>query len=249
MHSMKDKIHGIFLGCYLGDRSGMPVEGWTSDEIARKYGRISSLLPNGRTTDDWQLTKAVAEGLIAGGLDMDAQAVAHRKAAQLDTYGWGGGTRESVYRLSMGTHWSKTGQLLSSCNGVAMKVSPLGALAAAMTPRRKEVYEFAMKLARMTHISKVAAASGLAQVAAVEYCLRTKRFIKNQFVDAVVNASQMAAGVQVMLGVDEPDITARFAMLNKRLTPKRINKETSNVPGMVQIPFSRSSFWEGSHRS
>src|SRR4051812_1703215 len=80
----RDKVLGMFLGVALGDALGMPAEGLAAENIAVRFGRLDRYhpanghpwlgdWPQGATTDDWQLTRAVAEAILqSGGLDMDA---------------------------------------------------------------------------------------------------------------------------------------------------------------------------------
>ena len=80
----RDRVAGCLLGVAIGDALGMPVETYDADRISRDFGRITDYRPAkghpwydgspvGTTTDDWQLTRAVAEGILdGGGLDLDA---------------------------------------------------------------------------------------------------------------------------------------------------------------------------------
>src|SRR5262245_62812350 len=97
----RDKVLGMFLGVAIGDALGMPAEGHSAPDIAAQFGRLDRFhpvsghqwlgdLPKGTTTDDWQLTKAVAEAIIqSGGLDMDAIAAWHVRAFHESVRGWG----------------------------------------------------------------------------------------------------------------------------------------------------------------
>jgi len=75
----RDKVVGMFLGVAIGDALGMPAEGHAAEDIAAKFGRLDRYhpvsghrwlgdLPKGATTDDWQLTRAVAEAIIHAGV-------------------------------------------------------------------------------------------------------------------------------------------------------------------------------------
>jgi ADP-ribosylglycohydrolase len=76
VHVTKDKIVGMFLGCFIGDTLGKVVETWKPDTIQRVYGRLTEIVSpehhkwfkgqaKGLWSDDTQLTIAVARGLIA----------------------------------------------------------------------------------------------------------------------------------------------------------------------------------------
>jgi ADP-ribosyl-[dinitrogen reductase] hydrolase len=231
----KEKIVGMFVGAFIGDTLGKPVETWRPDRIKEIYGRLTTIEspahhkwfkgePAGTWSDDTQLTVAVAEGMIAaGGLDMDAQKEVHVKALRESTNGWGGSTRESVRRMANGKHWSQSGQGGSDVgrgtgagNGVPMKIAPVGAWVA-LSANPSEVYgeavRFAVDLSRMTHQTSVSASAALAQMTAIEACLRNTpdTFSPDRFIDAVVGASFIGSTIIPETGPD--NITERFKLL------------------------------------
>lgn len=140
---LRDKIRGMFLGIAIGDALGMPVETFTAEEIATKYGRITTYIrPDGhkwfdgceagRWTDDTQFSLAVAESLIrCGGLDMEDMARAHLASYRECDLGFGKSTRRAMERLARGVPWSECGKpeslLDGTGNGVVMKIAPLAA--------------------------------------------------------------------------------------------------------------------------
>jgi len=194
--NIEDKIYGMFYGIFLGDALGMPVETWTAERIAKTYGRVTKFLvpdghkwfdgqPAGQPTDDWQLSKAVAEALILSGLNMDTQANFHIQAFQDSTNGWGRSTRESVRRLINGCNWKNSGQPMGVGNGVAMKIAPLGAYAAANPDQFNACRDFACDLALMTHKSSLGVISGLTHMRGIFYCLTRDEFPVDEFINAV----------------------------------------------------------------
>jgi|ETNvirnome_2_300_1030623.scaffolds.fasta_scaffold00352_3 ADP-ribosylglycohydrolase len=197
MNMIEDKIRGMFYGIFLGDALGMPVETWTAERIAETYGRVTKFLvpdghkwfagqPAGCPTDDWQLSKAVSEALIlSNGLNMDTQANFHIQAFQDSTNGWGRSTRESVRRLINGSHWQNSGQPMGVGNGVAMKIAPLGAYAAANPDQFNACRDFACNLALMTHKSSLGVLSGLIHMRGIFYCLTRDEFPVDEFINAV----------------------------------------------------------------
>jgi ADP-ribosylglycohydrolase len=203
----------MFLGVAIGDALGMPAEGHSAQDIAAKFGRLDRYypvsghrwlgdLPKGTTTDDWQLTRAVAEAIIqSGGLDMDAIAAWHVRAFHESVRGWGPTTREAVAALARGTPWTCSGQTdkpdRGLGNGVCMKVAPVGAYLAATAPAGDhempaEATRFLVDLARMTHFTSMGVASGLVQTTALSECLRCtpRDFQVESFIQAVVAASR-----------------------------------------------------------
>ena len=187
----RDKIRGMFLGVAIGDALGMPVETLTAEQIKEKFGRIDHYIRpdghkwfNGREagtwTDDTQLTLVVAESLIAKGeIDLDDLAARHIAALKEGDLGWGPSTREAVQRLAAGVHWSESGKSEKPNrgygNGVAMKVAPIATYLATVDWENfkwETFQEKVIQLAHMTHASKMAAASALAQIEAVSHCLK-----------------------------------------------------------------------------
>lgn len=158
--NLQSKITGALLGVMIGDAMGMPVEMMTPEEILKATdgkgvtGFISPLqrrisdtmnLKPGMTTDDWQLTKVVAESLLrCDGFDLTDMALGHVKALEESTFGWGTTTRKGLEDLKeyfdsrgvsgrslttapIGTV-NNAGVSRGCGNGVAMKIAPLGFL-------------------------------------------------------------------------------------------------------------------------
>jgi len=199
----KDKITGLFTGILLGDSAGAPVEGFSQEKIKEKYGRITTLLAPDRSwnkdgstkagtpTDDWQLSKAVAEGLIlSNGLKMPLQAYLHVRSAIQSTKGWGRSTKHSVERLYKGVHWKHSGQEMGVGNGVIMKFGSVGAYSSSTSlSTLKECKKFAIKLAKMTHKTVLAMSSGVIHMMAIRYCLQTKKFDTNKFIKIILDTA------------------------------------------------------------
>jgi ADP-ribosylglycohydrolase len=209
----RDKVVGMFLGVAIGDALGMPAEGHSAQDIAGRFGRLDRYhpvtghqwlgdLPKGATTDDWQLTRAVAEAIIeSGGLDMDTIAAWHVQAFHDSVRGWGPTTQEAVAALASGTHWTQSGRTSKPDrglgNGVCMKVAPVAAYLAAALPvanneMSAEATRFLVDLAQMTHYTSLGVASGLCQTSALFECLRCAPgdFQAASFIQAVVAGAQ-----------------------------------------------------------
>ncbi len=153
--TLKDKIRGCFLGVAIGDALGAPVETMTHYQIlkATNHAEITGYAPQmqtkikgtrklepGSTTDDTQLTLAVARSLIRCG-GFNAYDQARELVAEFDrtTFGWGKSTTAGAQELKK---WFKTngakgrrpdmdapprmrGPGTGGGNGVAMKIAPL----------------------------------------------------------------------------------------------------------------------------
>lgn len=132
-----------------GDAIGLPVEVMSAADIKQLYGHINGLepptknrfypgeYPAGTTSDDTELSVAVAQSLIrADGFDIADQAREHlqvfrrapkrqRDDGSVSVRGWGRSTTEAMQRLDGGVAPELSGQLDGKGNGVVMKLAPL----------------------------------------------------------------------------------------------------------------------------
>lgn len=139
-----DKIQGCLLGVMLGDALGMPWEALTRKEIieltdgrgvtgfqeAPRKIEDNKQLKLGETTDDWQLTKVVADSLLErNGFDRDHMAYAHVEALKNGDARWGKTTLNAISGLASGRIWLKDQKMIrrpGACStGVMMKIAPL----------------------------------------------------------------------------------------------------------------------------
>jgi len=211
--TLRDKVIGMFLGIGIGDALGAPVETYNRKQIAalgpiRKYIQAPSdhkwhaNLPPGTTTDDTQLTLAVARAIIAAGgkLNMDMIANEHVKALNVTAMGWGPSTREAVERLSQGGHWSMSGKTFSDKprglgNGVMMKASPIAAMICGGDVEAEvSIVEKLPDFTFMTHRSGAALSSCSAHVIGLQYLLQNsgKEFDAYDFHNRVVVVADSA---------------------------------------------------------
>jgi len=153
--ALRDKIRGCFVGVAIGDALGVPWEMCTPEEILDltngkgviglqdiPAGRERKLkdtrgLKLGDTSDDWQLTAAVATSLIrVGEFNIFDQALAHVEAFENSTCGWGGTTRDAMKEMKL--YFDSRGRegrspdvlpepkpRRGAGNGVIMKLAPL----------------------------------------------------------------------------------------------------------------------------
>lgn len=162
-----------------GDAAGLPVETKSEKYIRKNYGYISELKPSvnnpfyggereaGSTSDDTQLSQAVAESIIEQqGFSLTSQAHHHLRAyhdtprsydgEKLIVRGWGGSTTNSMQRLERGVLPEHSGEENGAGNGIIMKMAPLAvwqALAEIDSETRMHQYD---ALTSMTHDSNLA---------------------------------------------------------------------------------------------
>ena len=171
----------------------MPVETMTPSQILERYpetgGRITDYLaPTGHkwydgelpgtTTDDWQLTAAVARAMIRSPLDMDEQVKEHVAAYGVSTKGWGRTTREAVRKVANNVHWSQSREHANGRgrgNGVVMKIAPAAMYyrtteGGRTTEQMDSFYQFLFDLTAMTHRTRMAMVASLAHACAVYGC-------------------------------------------------------------------------------
>lgn len=233
---LRDKVRGNFLGIAIGDALGKPVEMCKPQHIAEKYGRVTEYLDcsshkyfendhKGTTTDDWQLTKAIARAMITTGrFDLDEIAAEHVKEYTISVRGWGGSTREAVARIAEGMPWKEAGKTKEKNrglgNGVAMKASPAGLYMALTNPNCDnppwdEHIQNIADMAIMTHHTSIAVTSGLAHAFATLKCFSVtpETFDADSFVNVIIGAAQL--GRQYCPGTLNDDMQVRFERLKK----------------------------------
>lgn len=262
MH-LHDKVRGCFLGLAIGDALGKATEGLPASLIQREFGRIPRYfnipdhedfdgLPPGTTTDDAQLTLAVARAFItAGSFDLDAIAREHCVEFKKSVAGWGDSTREAVARIVAGTHWTQAAQTdkprRGTGNGVAMKVAPVGLFMALTNPECKnpqwtEDIDKLAQLATMTHNTSMAVTSGFVQAFAVLTCFRSEpeTFNVKAFIRAVTEAGRKGRRY-LSETITADDLSDRLGLLamHAEYPPERIIKEFRGSPyAFESLPFT-----------
>lgn len=268
MNVTRDQITGMFLGSAIGDALYMPVETWTHEQIADKYGRLTTYVRpdghkwfNGRGsgtwTDDTQLTLPIAESLIEyKKLNLDDLARRHVESCKQESdLGFGSTTIEAIKKLEAGVHWSKSGksnnQKYGFGNGVAMKVSPIGALRASplwselWVESRAEFIDDVIKLTLMTHYTRMAIDSALAHIFAVSCCLGQDFSVKN-FVTGTQRWTDFLLYTEVNNVTDR--LSDRFAVLAAIDPTSLTTREIINLFGggtsyvYNSLPFSYAFF-------
>jgi len=251
----RDKVWGMLLGVGVGDALGRPVEGWTCEDVRCTFGRIEKyIVPEGwpadrkagTTTDDCQLSIAVADGLLASGgkLEMDAQVQAHINAYNESVQGWGPTTFGVARRLVQGVPWrqagARGGRIIGTGTGAVMKLS---ATALLLVQRVPGAVRFIANLVSMTHQTSVAVSAGLAHVSGLSYCLQVEpaKFDAAEFVRVVVEASKRGRRYFPDT-LTEENITERFGLCHDfaEWPPERCVAEMQNGRNHVyhSLPFT-----------
>lgn len=148
---MLERTQACLAGVMLGDALGMPWETLTFEEIQKKTSgngvkgfadptqtRIKDTmhLGIGQTTDDWQLTKVVAQSIIeVGRFDRFNVALRHVQALGESKFGWGKTTQNAIKALEIAIKEKNRDALELTTffslepgmagTGVAMKIAPV----------------------------------------------------------------------------------------------------------------------------
>ncbi len=181
-----DRFKGCLLGVAVGDALGMPVEGYSAEEIESKFGRVKDMMPAleghfhsgleaGQFTDDTEETLLLAESMIeASGFS------AERFADKLMSWGslWaldeklnrgvGFTTRSSVESMLTGTSWKESGLTIPTC-GSAMRAAPIGLL---YRCDLSIIARYAELQSIPTHCGPAAMAGSIAVAVGVSLCLQ-----------------------------------------------------------------------------
>ncbi len=266
-----DRTTGLLLGCAIGDALGLPVETLSLEQIRERYGRISKFeSPSsnpftdgqfsqpGTTSDDFQLTIAVAKGLIRSGNQLVPEyvlenlAMTHVESFRRSSVGWGASTIAGAQELIVaGTAkdllHSDRPERRCDGNGVAMKVAPFAVWMLLNNFDSDEVFALVADFASITHPSSMAISSGFAQVAATHYCLSRTRdtFRHDDFIAAVVEAARKGERYLISRS-NGPSLTAKLEELAqlKLLSDSEIADSCGGGSSYVyhSLPFSYAFF-------
>lgn len=129
---MLHKFENCLLGLAVGDALGMPVEGFSREQIKKIYGEIDDFrsspyrdLEAGEFTDDTEQALIVAEVIIEKNF-FDPETFSEKlknwfvKAKRV-----GPTSAEAIRRLLIGYDWRSSGVYSDTC-GAAMRVAPIG---------------------------------------------------------------------------------------------------------------------------
>jgi ADP-ribosylglycohydrolase len=179
----RDRAHGALAGLALGDALGMPTQSMSREQIAARYGRVTTLLdaapdqpiapgmPAGSVTDDTEQTLLLARLLVDGDGRVDAMAFAEalelweadmvrRGSADL----LGPSTKRALQRLRAGESPDEAGRD-GTTNGAAMRVAPVGI--AFPVADAGGLLDAVVQASRVTHGTTIGIAAAAAVAAAV----------------------------------------------------------------------------------
>lgn len=135
---LRERYRGAIYGLAIGDALGMPTEFKSLRQIEQAFGPngIQDLPPKGMFTDDTQMSVALAEGLLDGGVDPDPEVVMPHVARRFVAWSKspenfrapGRTCMTACWRLDSGTPWKGAGVVHSKGCGAAMRAAPIGLL-------------------------------------------------------------------------------------------------------------------------
>ncbi|MGA9097749.1 MAG: ADP-ribosylglycohydrolase family protein [Methanotrichaceae archaeon] len=219
---MLDRFRGCLLGLAVGDALGMPVEGYTPEEIKAKFGKVKDMMPAqeghfhaglkaGQYTDDTLETLLLAESMIeSSGFSAERfsdKLRAWGSAWALDestSRGAGLATKSSVENMIAGASWKESGVMIPTC-GSAMRTAPLGLV---YRCDLSVVGRYADLQSLPTHCSSAARAGSIAVAVAIALC--TSGFPKETVLHTACNIARKVdkefadrlAGLESLLSLD-----------------------------------------------
>jgi ADP-ribosyl-[dinitrogen reductase] hydrolase len=201
------KFKGALLGVAIGDALGMPVETMTREEIlaatdgqgVRDYMSPISPAPwvrpfrQGDTTDDWQLTRAVAMALIRPGSEttLADHVREHLTEFRNCVNGWGYTTEKALRDIYEGKRDPFKDSLPSAkpgkgCgNGVVMKIAPLALVAAVKKTTPLDLWPKVRELGTLTHPDIRASIAAYAVALTIIRCFH-ESVLNNRFLTEII---------------------------------------------------------------
>ncbi len=180
-----DCFKGALLGTAAGDALGMPVEGWTAEQIKYQYGVLEDMVDSragrGTYTDDTEMMIALAESLIR----MEKVDKEDLARSFLDNFhqwrGYGPGTRRILDLLRNGTGVNEAALTVfpggSYGNGSVMRSAPVGLFYSDKPDLlRRASYE----QSRVTHYHPVACEGAYLQARVIAIMIE-KRHVSRDF--------------------------------------------------------------------
>ncbi len=166
------------MGTAVGDALGMPIEGFSHQNVRTFYKGIKEMraderrhdLEAGQWTDDTQFTFALARVLTQhpeDPADWPAAAAAQYVALRDEARRWGPTTTAAIDRLADGAAPGDAGDPDGATDGAAMRAAPLGVWWAVRAARRADAWAALRPVLAVTHRHPAALVAGWGQAAAV----------------------------------------------------------------------------------
>lgn len=221
---LSSRVQACMMGVAIGDAMGMPVEMMTPEEIKEKVpgGQVTGFIDSiqrrikdtqeykaGTTTDDWQLTKVVAESLIrCEGYDQTDMMMGHIRALESTVMGWGASTRVGIEQVrdyfdsrgTKGRHPSRAPEatinakgISRGCgNGVAMKIAPFAIMLAiryrAPHPWFSDLAKTITSLGMLTHPDPRATITAISLAKALVFVLNNPSVDSTYLLDSLIHS-------------------------------------------------------------
>ncbi|MCS7254603.1 MAG: ADP-ribosylglycohydrolase family protein [Armatimonadota bacterium] len=162
------RFQGCLVGLAVGNALGMPVEGWTKEQIRMRYGVLNEMVngirPAGTVTDDTMQAICIAESIAEIG-HFDADDIMRRLLNwyRTDPFGIGMHTWRVLKLVDAGVDWrdavERVEQLyapMTAGNGSLMRCAPIG-----MRYYREigALLEYSAESSQLTHLNELCVAS------------------------------------------------------------------------------------------
>jgi ADP-ribosylglycohydrolase len=183
MADASDRARATLYGLAIGDALGMPTQLLSPEEIENRFGELSGFepaaadhpiaagMPAGSVTDDTEQALLLANAILAGAGQVDAEALARslvawedemRARGSLDLLG--PSTKAAVAAVLAGTPVAEAGRT-GATNGAAMRIAPVGISADA--DDLPGLVDLVVEASAVTHNTGIAIAGASAVAAAV----------------------------------------------------------------------------------
>jgi ADP-ribosylglycohydrolase len=271
--ALSGSVRNCLLGLAVGDALGMPWETLKHEEIltmnsGHSVTEMSDAVQQqltdtagfkrGMTTDDTQLSVAVAESLIdCHGFDLKDQARRHLAAYEGPACGWGGTTRIAMESLKAGRDPNVPMPPIEVApgrkpkgrgNGIAMKIAPL-ALWHALAQGRFETEPLltdTLALGRLTHpdLRASTAAYAIAVVVARNFLKPWDGTDPKSCLDFVIEQARLAEARYRSIQDDVDSVSARLEIVKRAFADldALLREVRPGCDALESVPFSIGVF-------
>ncbi|VAX18870.1 ADP-ribosylation/Crystallin J1 [hydrothermal vent metagenome] len=233
------KFQGALMGTFAGDALGMPFEGVSVREIARRFGCVEEMedarLGAGTYTDDTEMMIGLAETLVEHGR-VQPESFAQNLVSNFNSdRGYGGGSLKVLKALKGGVSWEQAPKAAfaegSMGNGAAMRIAPVGVL----NHHDLDLLEKEAKIsAKVTHTHPLGVEGAKLQALAVGLAAREDSKGK---VDSARFLDELKIRMKEKSYGDALDCVAR--LLSKSYDPETVARELGNeVTALRSVPAS-----------